>query len=136
MTKSKLLLTSLLSTVTVTGSLLLTTVSPTQALPCSFGKKGMSPTASGEPSSLVGNKIDLYKKLGIAGVGIAAVAGGFVAVKKLKARQSQPTEATVTDTPLSESFEIYNFAIPVPPEAVAASTPEAEASERDVTSVS
>ncbi|MEQ8463437.1 hypothetical protein [Coleofasciculus sp. E1-EBD-02] len=136
MIKSKLLLTSLLSTVTVTGSLFLATISPTQALPCGFGKKGISQNASGESPSLVGDKINFYKKFGIAGVGIAAVAGGLVAVKKFKADHNQPTEAIITETPSSEVFEPYNLAIPVPPEALAASTPEAEESEQDLTSVS
>ena len=74
MIKSKQLFTHLLSTVTVTGSLFLATVNPTQASPCLFGKKGIFTNGSGEPSSLVGDTTNLYKKLGVAGVGIATVA--------------------------------------------------------------
>jgi len=136
MIKSKQLFTRLLSTATVTGSLFLATVNPTQAFPCSSVKKGISTNAAGDSPSLVGDKTNIYKKLGIAGVGIAAVAGGAVAVKKIKARQNQPTETLITETPSPEVYETDNFAIPVPPEALRVSTPEAEESEPDLTSVS
>jgi hypothetical protein len=95
--KPNLSLAAILSTAAV-GSVLLASVAPAQAYSCMFGKnKGANAATNGNSPSLTANKLDFTKKMGIAGVGMTAVAGVVAAGVAYKARIARLAKASVAD---------------------------------------
>ena len=89
--KPNLSLAAILSTVAISGGVLLTTTSPSQA--CAFSKaNGIKEVNSGNSPSLDAKKLD-FGKLAIAGGGIAAVGGLFAAGMAYKARLTAKADA-------------------------------------------
>lgn len=108
---------------------------------CPFSKmNGISDTAtSNNPSSSTFKQHD-SNKMGIAGAGIATLAGLFVGGMVLKSRltrgnESVPAEVPQGELPPEASFETSTFAIVVPPEALTSSKVASEVSEPELTSV-
>ncbi len=141
MMKPKLSLAALLSTATLTGAVWLASASPAGAF-CPLSKfKGASESASGQPSSLVSQKL-MFKKMAIAGAGIAAVGGLFALSMARKARRGKETEPVVAEVPQEEIEAPFakcdreqHFAIDIPPEVLASTTSKEEASEQELTRI-
>ena len=95
--KPNLSLAAILSTVAV-SSVLLASLAPAQAYSCMFGKnKGLNAGTNGNSPSLTTNKLDFTTKMGIAGVGMTAVAGVVAAGAAYKARLARLAKASVAD---------------------------------------
>ena len=108
---------------------------------CPFSKlKDISdPVTSNNPSSSTFKQQD-SNKMGIAGAGIATLAGLFVGGMVLKSRltrgnESVPAEVSQAELPPEASFETSTFAIVVPPEALTSSKVASEVSEPEPNSV-
>jgi hypothetical protein len=140
MMKSKLALAAILSTATVTGSVLLASVNPAHALPCPFKSKSAANTTSltsptsGGSSGLVAKKTK-FKKLAIAGAGIAAVGGLFTLGMAIKSRRDQKTEPVLADVGQAELFETSTFPIVVPQDALTSSASKEDASAQELTRI-
>lgn len=138
--KSKLALAAILSTVTVTGSVLLASVSPVQAFPCPFKSKGAANTTSltspnSDSSSGFVAKEKQFKKLAIAGAGIATLGGLFTLGMAIKSRRGKKTEPILADVGQAESFETATFPIVVPQDALTSSTTKEDAPDRELTRI-
>jgi len=92
--KQPLSLTTVLSTAALTGGLLLTSLNPTAASGCPFSKSKNVGT-SGNFSSLVTKNLG-FNQIGVAGAGIATLAGLLAAGMAYKARRSH--DAIVSET--------------------------------------
>lgn len=94
--KLNLRLSAILSAAAV-SSIVLGSVAPVEAYSCMFGKnKGANAATDGNSPSLNTNKLDFPKKMAIAGVGIAAVAGTIAAGVVYKARLAKGAVADAT----------------------------------------
>ncbi|MBD0344987.1 MAG: hypothetical protein ICV63_09250 [Coleofasciculus sp. Co-bin14] len=138
--KSKLALAAILSTATVTGTVLLASVSPAQAFPCAFKSKSAGNTTSltsptSEGSSGIVAKKTKFKKLAIAGAGIATLGGLFTLGMAIKSRRDQKIEPVLADVGQAESFETSTFPIVVPQDALTSSTSKEEASTQELTRI-
>ena len=99
--KLNLRLSAILSTAAA-SSILLGSVASAEAYSCMFGKnKGANAVTDGNSPSLTANKMDFPKKMAIAGVGIAAVAGTVAAgiVYKTRLAKAAVADATVEADP-------------------------------------
>jgi hypothetical protein len=136
--KKSFSLAAILTAAALTSGVMLASLNPAQASPCPFRKdKGINPTTvGGEAPSLSSTRLDSdnadtnNNNMGIIGAGMAAVAGLFVAGMVYKARRAgQQADTVVAEVPQEESFEATSFPIPIPPEALSASTSEQENSD-------
>jgi hypothetical protein len=96
--KLNLPLTTALSTVVITSGILLSNISPSEAIGgCAFGKnKGTNAVTAGNSTSLIANKLN-FPKLAIAGAGIAAVSGLFAAGIAYKSRLANKVDSTTAE---------------------------------------
>ena len=122
--KRSLPLTTILSTVALTSVLLL-------AIGCPLSKMKNN---SGETSNLKSEKL-MFKKMAIAGTGVASLAGLFAVGMAWKARRPNKADSVVSNVPLEESFKTSTFRIVVPPEALTSSTAKEGAAEEDLNQV-
>lgn len=127
-----------ISTAAVMSGVLLSVMSPTQASACPFSKyKGTTAATGDSPNSSFISKPFDFNKMGIAGAGIAGVAGIFAAGMVYKARRSRLTDAAVAQVSIepsefsSDTVEEVVLYAPNPEETVSTSTPD-----RDLTLVS
>lgn len=96
--KPNLSLAAILSTVAISGGVLLTTTSPSEA--CPFSKaNGIREVNSANSLSLDAKKLN-FGKLAIAGAGIAGVAGLFAAGMSYRARLIAKDGAVATSVPV------------------------------------
>lgn len=96
--KPNLSLAAILSTVAISGGILLTTTSPSEA--CAFSKaNGIKEVNSANSPSLDAKKLD-FGKLAIAGGGIAALGGLFAAGMSYKARLAAKDGAVAAEVPI------------------------------------
>lgn len=128
----KISMVALLSTVTVTGAVLLAVVNPVEAFPCPFKSKGVSENATGESSSLVSQTTKL-KKIAIAGAGIATLAGLTAAGVAFKANRLKTTFRVLANN--SQYCGSATFPISVTEEMITSSTTSQNTNSRDLTSV-
>jgi len=137
--KQKFFLAALVSSA-VASTVVLASAGLVQAT-CPFSKvNGISDTAtSNNPSSSTFKQLD-SNKMGIAGAGIATLAGLFVGSMILKSRLTRGNESISAEIPQAEvppeaPFETSTFTIVVPPEALTSSKVAEEVSEPEPTSV-
>jgi len=99
--KLNLSLTTALSSVTISGGMLLATITYSPAgFSCPFSKANSTNTViTGNSPTQVSKKLD-FAKLAIAGAGIATVGGLFAAGMSYKARLSEEANATTDETPV------------------------------------
>ena len=122
--KRSLPLTTILSTAALTSVLLL-------AIGCPLSKMKNN---SGETSNLKSEKL-MFKKMAIAGTGVASLAGLLAVGIAAKARRTNKADSVVSNVPLEESFKTSTFRIVVPPEALTSSTAQEDAAEEDFNQV-
>ncbi|HAA26869.1 MAG TPA: hypothetical protein DCE56_03290 [Cyanobacteria bacterium UBA8553] len=122
--KRSLPLTTILSTAALTSVLLL-------AIGCPLSKMKNN---SGETSNLKSEKM-MFKKMAIAGTGVASLAGLLAVGIAAKARRTNKADSVVSNVPLEESFKTSTFRIVVPPEALTSSTAQEDAAEEDFNQV-
>lgn len=138
---SKLSLSTFLSAATLTGAVLISSITP--GFSCPFSNR-ISPsdsiTTSSNPSDFTDNanfnKSEL-NKLGIVGGSLAALLGLYAGGMALKSRLTKRNESDLAEVPYSNQTEAYKelstFPIIVPAEALVPST-EDEAIDLETTS--
>lgn len=134
--KAHISLAALISTAALTGGVLFASMSPTHASPCPFSKaKGATSLTSSDFPSLFSKKLDL-NTMGIAGAGIATVAGLFAAGMAYKSRYATTADVVLSEVPI-EHPEVPSdansdeFLYPPTPEAASF----ASNADRDLTAV-
>lgn len=125
---------------------LFASVNPASAGPCMFGKdKGITPrnedSLTSPTTQLDTNQVDSnHNKLGILGIGMAAVAGLFGAGIVYKVRRAgQEADTALAEIPQEEFLDAIAFPISVPSDVLVASISEQDTvdstAEKDLTLV-
>ncbi len=125
MMKRSFSLAAIISVAALSSGALFASVNPAQA--CILSKNSGAVTKRSDnpsaPASMQLNPI----KMGIVGAGIAAAAGLVAVGMAYKARRTgQQSDTVVAEVPQEEVLDATSFPIPVPPEALGASTSEQE----------